>query len=67
MKTGMMSLAIIELPSNYGGVNIMTTNSIETERLLIRSTREEDGEFCLSMWLDEEMGKYLSGSAKKFS
>ncbi|HIS75462.1 MAG TPA: GNAT family N-acetyltransferase [Candidatus Merdivicinus excrementipullorum] len=38
----------------------MTTNSIETERLLIRSIREEDGEFCLSMWLDEEMGKYLS-------
>ena len=38
----------------------MTTNSIETERLLIRSTREEDGEFCLGIWLDEEMGKYLS-------
>ncbi len=38
----------------------MTTKDIVTERLIIRSTQEEDGPFCLSIWLDDEMGKYLS-------
>ena len=35
----------------------MMTDDIYTDRLRIRSTREADGEFCLSLWLDEEMGK----------
>lgn len=34
--------------------------TMETTRLLIRSTREEDGPACLTIWLDDEMGKYLS-------
>lgn len=38
----------------------MTTKDIITNRLIIRSTHEEDGPFCLSIWLDVEMGKYLS-------
>lgn len=38
----------------------MTTNDIITSHLIIRSTREEDGPFCLGIWLDDEMGKYLS-------
>lgn len=38
----------------------MMTDNIYTDRLRIRSTREADGEFCLSIWLDDEMGKYLS-------
>lgn len=38
----------------------MITNNLETDRLIIRSTREEDGPLCLSIWLDDEMGKYLS-------
>lgn len=38
----------------------MTTKDIETPRLIIRSTREADGPFCLSIWLDPEMGRYLS-------
>lgn len=33
---------------------------METERLIIRSTRESDGPDCLSLWLDEEVGRYLS-------
>lgn len=31
-----------------------------TERLLIRPTQESDGPACLDIWLDEEMGRYLS-------
>ena len=38
----------------------MTTKDILTDRLILRSTREEDGPFCLSIWLDDKMGKYLS-------
>lgn len=38
----------------------MTTEPILTERLVLRSTREADGPFCLSIWLDDEMGKYLA-------
>lgn len=33
---------------------------LETNRLIIRNTKKEDTNFCLNMWLDEEMGKYLS-------
>lgn len=38
----------------------MTTEPILTERLVLRSTREADGPFCLSIWLDDEMGRYLA-------
>lgn len=38
----------------------MMTQDLITERLIIRSTREEDGPKCLEIWLDDEMGKYLS-------
>ena len=37
----------------------MLTKNIDTERLIIRSTREEDASLCLNIWLDDEMGKYL--------
>lgn len=37
----------------------MLTDDLITERLIIRSTREEYGPLCLSIWLDDEMGKYL--------
>jgi len=33
---------------------------LATERLTIRSTKIEDADFCINIWLDEEMGKYLS-------
>lgn len=38
----------------------MITKDIITKRLIIKSTQEKDGPFCLSIWLDDEMGKYLS-------
>lgn len=38
----------------------MVTEDIITNRLIIKSTREEDGPLCLDIWLDDEMGKYLS-------
>ena len=38
----------------------MVTEDIITNRLVIKSTREEDGPLCLNIWLDDEMGKYLS-------
>lgn len=38
----------------------MITEDIITNRLIIKSTREEDGPLCLNIWLDDEMGKYLS-------
>ncbi|WP_160679917.1 GNAT family N-acetyltransferase [Clostridium sp. C8-1-8] len=34
--------------------------NLETNRLIIRSTKIEDTDFCLDIWLDDEMGKYLS-------
>lgn len=37
----------------------MLTNDLITERLVLRSTREEHSELCFSIWLDDEMGKYL--------
>ena len=38
----------------------MQMPDIETDRLLIRSTREADGPACLEIWLDDEMGRYLA-------
>ena len=38
----------------------MIAKDIITERLRIRSLREEDSPLCFSIWLDDEMGKYLS-------
>lgn len=38
----------------------MEINDLETNRLIIKSTKKEDADFCLDMWLDDEMGKYLS-------
>lgn len=38
----------------------MTVEPIETPRLRLVSTREEDGDFCLSLWLDEVVGCYLA-------
>lgn len=35
-------------------------NNLETNRLIIKSTKKEDTSFCLDIWLDDEMGKYLS-------
>lgn len=31
-----------------------------TDRLILRPTREADGPNCLSIWLDDEMGRYLA-------
>lgn len=33
---------------------------LKTKRLIIKSTKKEDAHFCLNIWLDDEMGKYLS-------
>lgn len=33
---------------------------LETNRLIIKSTKKKDTDFCLDIWLDDEMGKYLS-------
>lgn len=38
----------------------MLTNDIVTQRLILRSTREEWGPLCLELWLDPEMGRYLA-------
>lgn len=38
----------------------MQIPEIETERLLIRGTREPDGPACLDIWLDSEMGRYMA-------
>lgn len=32
----------------------------KTKRLTIKNTQKEDADFCLDIWLDDEMGKYLS-------
>ncbi len=39
---------------------MMMIKDLETNRLIIKSTRKEDASFCLDIWLDDEMGKYLS-------
>lgn len=33
---------------------------LKTKRLIIKNTKKEDADFCLDIWLDDEMGKYLS-------
>ena len=38
----------------------MVENVLETNRLIIKSTKKEDANFCLDIWLDDEMGEYLS-------
>ncbi len=40
---------------------------IETERLIIRRTTEQDSDFCLSIWLDDDMGKYLSDPPRELA
>ncbi len=37
---------------------------LETSRLTIKRTKREDAEFCLDIWLDEEMGRYLADPPK---
>ena len=34
--------------------------SLEKNRLMIKSTKKQDTDFCLDIWLDDDMGKYLS-------
>lgn len=38
----------------------MNEIKLETKRLIIKNTKKEDTDFCLDIWLDDEMGKYLS-------
>jgi len=38
----------------------MDIKNLETNRLIIKSTKKEDTDFCLGIWLDDEMGKYFS-------
>ena len=38
----------------------MLVDDIRTERLVLRSTREEWGGLCVDFWLDGEINKYLS-------
>lgn len=38
----------------------MNEIELKTNRLIIKSTKKEDTDFCLDIWLDDEMGKYLS-------
>ena len=38
----------------------MKMPGLETDRLLIRGTREPDWLACLDIWLDDEMGKYMA-------
>lgn len=35
----------------------MMINELETNRLIIKSTKKEDTSFCLDIWLDDENGK----------
>ena len=38
----------------------MQMETLCTERLILRPTREADGAACLDIWLDDEMGRYLA-------
>lgn len=40
---------------------------LESNRLIIRPTKKEDTDFCLDIWLDDEMGKYLSDPPRAFA
>lgn len=42
----------------------MQMPDMHTGRLWIRATRESDGPACLDIWLDDEMGRYLSDPPK---
>ena len=39
--------------------------ALETPRLLIRSYQSSDRDFCLSLWCDEENGRYMSDPVRK--
>ncbi|MBR4443061.1 MAG: GNAT family N-acetyltransferase [Clostridia bacterium] len=39
--------------------------NLESPRLIIRSYRESDKDFCVSLWCDEENGKYMSDPARE--
>lgn len=45
----------------------MTINDIFTDRLILRSTRGSDSDFCLSLWLDGTTGKYLSDPPRELA
>lgn len=45
----------------------MLTEDILTERLVLKSMREEYSPLCFSIWLDEEMGKYLSDPPREYA
>lgn len=38
----------------------MQMPELYTDRLILRPTREADGPACLDIWLDDDMGRYLS-------
>lgn len=38
----------------------MDSKYFETQRLTVKSTRIEDAPFSVEIWLDDEMGKYMS-------
>jgi RimJ/RimL family protein N-acetyltransferase len=38
----------------------MTVENFETQRLVVKRTKVADAPFSIEIWLDEEMGKYLS-------
>ena len=41
-------------------VLLMQMPELLTPRLILRPTQESDGPTCLSIWLDDEMGRYLA-------
>lgn len=45
----------------------MLTKDIFTDRLVLRSTREEMGPLCLDLWLDEEVGRYLADPPRELA
>ena len=36
----------------------MRIKNLETNRLIIKSTKKEDTDFCLDIWFDDEMGTF---------
>lgn len=43
----------------------MKNIELKTKRLIIRRTKKEDTDFCLDIWLDDEMGRYLSDTPRE--
>lgn len=39
--------------------------ALTSERLMIRSTQKNDTSFCIDIWQDEEMGRYLSDPTRE--